>query len=78
MILAHMVMVADTGGNANKGSRHGVMAEAGKQGMAKLVTVCEGERSAAEGQMSSGPVQKAPLSVTEPSSWSSAAGGNPP
>ena len=33
MILAHMVM-NDTG-KCKKGSRHGVMAEAGKQGMAR-------------------------------------------
>ena len=36
MILVHMVMVmVNTGANANKGSRHGVMAEAGEQGMAR-------------------------------------------
>ena len=33
MVLAHMVMV--TQGQCKKGSRHGVMAEAGKQDMAR-------------------------------------------
>ena len=42
------------------------MDSVGKKGMAKLITVCKGECPAAEGRMSSGPVQKAPLSVTEP------------